>query len=298
MITPSENTPQPRTTTATEVPAAPSNAHELEEVPPGQKVSVASFNNKKFFIGVQIAALLKRETFNLYRSMKIKHVSISRATHDQVLFLVKAGAVRSGTHSVTLLDYDACLTYLREEVSKKRRSEPDITSPSKMDFDRQPLKQRRASSVATLGGMQEMTLTPNLPAEFHATNMQGSIRAPAMRHLAGQTWEPETPMVFVRDRERDMHPLQTLPQTDGNRWYFRPPPPASSPMYWMPVAPGNHTMPSTSHPSAEPAAASQWSSSAAPTAPADQAPDRRLLERVDALVQGEVESLQDLASEL
>ena len=181
-------------------------------------------------------------------------------------------------------------------MSKKRRSEPDIASPSKMDFERHPLKQRRASSVTALGGaMQEITLTPNLPAEFHATNMQGSMRAPAARHLAGQTWEPETPMVFVRDREsRDMHPLQA--QTDGNRWYFRPPPAASSAMYWVPIAPANHTMPSTSHPTGEPAAASQWSTSAAPTAPADQ--DRRLLERVDALVQQDVDGLHELASDL
>src|SRR5688500_1519781 len=53
-------------------------AHELEEVLPGQRVSVFTLNGKKYFVGVQLATLLKRETFNLYRSMKIKNVGVSR----------------------------------------------------------------------------------------------------------------------------------------------------------------------------------------------------------------------------
>ena len=84
-----------------------------EEVLPGHSVSVFTYNHQKFFLGVQLAELLHRETFNLYRSMKIKRVIVSRATRAQIAFLQKVGAVRAGTHSVTLLDYETSLAFLR-----------------------------------------------------------------------------------------------------------------------------------------------------------------------------------------
>lgn len=97
----------------TEEPPTPRMHCELEEIIPGHPISVFTCNDKKYFVGVQLANLLKRETFNLYRSLKIKNVLVSRAKQEHTAFLIKAGAVRGGTHSVTLIDYDSCLAFLR-----------------------------------------------------------------------------------------------------------------------------------------------------------------------------------------
>lgn len=113
MASPNNNVPKARSSKAENASSSGQYAHELEEVFPGGRVSVFTDEGKKYFVGVQLAALLKRETFNLYRSMKIKNVGVSRASHNQVSFLVKAGAVRPGTHSVTLVDYEACHAFLR-----------------------------------------------------------------------------------------------------------------------------------------------------------------------------------------
>ena len=93
--------------------AARSRYHNFEEILPGQVATVVAFDNRKYLIGAQLATLLKRETFNLYRSMKIKNVIVSRATHEQLVYMVNIGAVRRGTHSVTLLDYESCCEFLR-----------------------------------------------------------------------------------------------------------------------------------------------------------------------------------------
>ena len=78
----------------------------------GKRLSVIRLDGEEFLIGVQIASLLKRETFNMYRSMKIKNISIQRANPEQVDFLCKCNAVRTGTHSVTLIPYEAGLYFI------------------------------------------------------------------------------------------------------------------------------------------------------------------------------------------
>ena len=83
----------------------------------GKKLSVVKLTGNKYLIGVQIAALLQRETFNMYRSMKIKNVQLIRATPEQVELLCSCSAVRSGTHSVTLIPYDAGLYFIAGKYS-------------------------------------------------------------------------------------------------------------------------------------------------------------------------------------
>jgi hypothetical protein len=67
---------------------------------------------ERLLIGAQVATLLKRETFNMYRSMKIKRINIRRANPAEVAFLVKAEAVRVGTHSVTLIPLEKGLYFI------------------------------------------------------------------------------------------------------------------------------------------------------------------------------------------
>src|SRR4051812_28156643 len=79
--------------------------HELQVIE-GEELSVLVADGQRYLIGVQVAHLLKRETFNMYRSMKIKGVELLKAESDQVEYMISCGAVRSGTHSVTLIPLD------------------------------------------------------------------------------------------------------------------------------------------------------------------------------------------------
>jgi hypothetical protein len=88
----------------------------------GALVSVVCVHEEKFLIGVQVAALLNRETFNMYRSMKIKHIQTTRAKSDHIEFLARAGAVRGGTHSVTLIPYDACMYFIADARELAQRA--------------------------------------------------------------------------------------------------------------------------------------------------------------------------------
>ena len=78
----------------------------------GKKLSVVRIEGEEYLIGVQIATLLKRETFNMYRSMKIKNIQIKRANPEHVEYLCNCNAVRTGTHSVTLIPYESGLYFV------------------------------------------------------------------------------------------------------------------------------------------------------------------------------------------
>jgi hypothetical protein len=77
-----------------------------------KKMSILKTKNDEMLIGVQIAALLKRETFNMYRSMKSKNIPLRKATAEEVEFLCNHNAVRHGTHSVTLIPYEKGLYFI------------------------------------------------------------------------------------------------------------------------------------------------------------------------------------------
>jgi hypothetical protein len=81
-------------------------------------LSIVTLEHEKYLVGVQIATLLKRETFNMYRSMKIKEIPIRRASPEEIDFLCKCGAVRGGTHSVTLIPLAEALYFMADARSK------------------------------------------------------------------------------------------------------------------------------------------------------------------------------------
>jgi len=106
----------------------------------GQSFSVVSMDDQEFLIGVQIAQYLKRETFNLYRSMKIKNLEIVRATPEQVDYLIQSCSIKRGTHSVTMVPLKQGLGFISDEVkrlaklgaknSKKHKKRTVINTPS------------------------------------------------------------------------------------------------------------------------------------------------------------------------
>mmetsp|Transcript_6618 Transcript_6618/g.8826 ORF Transcript_6618/g.8826 Transcript_6618/m.8826 type:complete len:163 (-) Transcript_6618:44-532(-) len=90
------------------------NGEELMEVEKeaicGKKMIVFTIHGskgpKKYLIGVQISKILHRQTFNLYRSLKLKGVEVERASPPQVGFLLRTQSLPPNTHSVSLVPYD------------------------------------------------------------------------------------------------------------------------------------------------------------------------------------------------
>eukprot|EP01094_Clydonella_sp_ATCC50884_P024346 TRINITY_DN607_c1_g1_i1.p1 TRINITY_DN607_c1_g1~~TRINITY_DN607_c1_g1_i1.p1 ORF type:complete len:239 (-),score=91.12 TRINITY_DN607_c1_g1_i1:454-1170(-) len=98
----------------------------------GKTLSVVRVGGpEQYLIGTQVASLLKRETFNMYRSMKIKKIPIQRATPEQVEYLTKCGAVKPGTHSVTLIPLNDGLYFAADAWYRQHRFEtPYVKSKS------------------------------------------------------------------------------------------------------------------------------------------------------------------------
>lgn len=82
-----------------------------------ESLTVLNYDGRKWLIGVQVAAALNRETFNMYRSMKVKGVDLTRAAPAHVEWLIRQGVVKGGTHSVTLIPYDTGLSFINSVVS-------------------------------------------------------------------------------------------------------------------------------------------------------------------------------------
>jgi len=87
----------------------------------GKRFTVVSFEGDRWLIGVQISSLLSRETYNLYRSLKIKSVTVKRATPEQLDFMLKNKIVKPGTRSVTFVAYHESIPFIECEIKKFTR---------------------------------------------------------------------------------------------------------------------------------------------------------------------------------
>lgn len=102
---------------------------------------------RRWLIGVQLAAALNKETFNMYASMKLKGVVLLRAKPDHVEWLAGHGAIKGSTHSVTLVPYEAGLAYIqgvlksgggrkaRGAARRQRRKRANSRTMAQGDFD-------------------------------------------------------------------------------------------------------------------------------------------------------------------
>ena len=89
-----------------------------------------------YFIGVQIGALLRRETFNLYRSMTLNKVPLVRCTPDEISALVELKVIPAGIHSVTLVEYQAGSRYIEKQLNiKQRRKRPQPKPELRMELE-------------------------------------------------------------------------------------------------------------------------------------------------------------------
>jgi len=114
---PELNSPgSPSNTPVNYVNAPLKNHHKREYF--GASFSVVTMEDQEYLIGVQIAHFLKRETFNLYRSMKIKNLDVIRASPSQVDYLVQTNSIKRGTHSVTMVPLKQGISFIAEEVKR------------------------------------------------------------------------------------------------------------------------------------------------------------------------------------
>eukprot|EP01097_Dermamoeba_algensis_P009784 TRINITY_DN7028_c0_g1_i1.p1 TRINITY_DN7028_c0_g1~~TRINITY_DN7028_c0_g1_i1.p1 ORF type:complete len:248 (-),score=50.80 TRINITY_DN7028_c0_g1_i1:241-984(-) len=88
----------------------------------GKHLNVIELDNKEYLIGRELAALLNRETFNMYRTMKVKRIEIRRANPEQVEYFAKVGAVRTGTHSVTLIPLTDGVRFVEEALERQMKN--------------------------------------------------------------------------------------------------------------------------------------------------------------------------------
>jgi hypothetical protein len=124
--------PVPSSHTTVVAPRAPGNLEHKKQKFYGKKMSIITLNNQKYMIGVQIAHLLQRETYNLYRSMKVKNLTIARATPEQVDYLLKTNVVKPGTRSITFIPIDQAISYIEEEIKKVGLRKKKDKSPTKL----------------------------------------------------------------------------------------------------------------------------------------------------------------------
>lgn len=80
-----------------------------------EKLSILTIGNENYMIGVQIAHLLKRETFNLYRSLKVKGIRVFKAQPFHIDYLISIGSIRPGTRSVTLVGLEDIWSFIERE---------------------------------------------------------------------------------------------------------------------------------------------------------------------------------------
>lgn len=99
----------------------------------------------RYMIGVKIAKILRRETFNLYRSMRAKGIELVRLSSVDTQEIVALGAVRRGTHSVTIVKDEAASQFIEAELAAERQRKR--RRPSDFDTDEAP---RPAADCAVL----------------------------------------------------------------------------------------------------------------------------------------------------
>jgi len=86
----------------------------------GSIMDILGLKGIQYMIGVQISKVLQRETFNLYRSFKLKKIPFIRATTSQIDYLIEVGAVPGSTHSITLVPIESGIPYVQEVLNQQK----------------------------------------------------------------------------------------------------------------------------------------------------------------------------------
>ena len=78
-------------------------------------LAIIQIESERFLLGIQLAKLLRRETSNLYRSLKRARIPLVRASSDQVRWINSLNlCFVQKTHSITFIPLRETIDYLTE----------------------------------------------------------------------------------------------------------------------------------------------------------------------------------------
>jgi len=84
-------------------------------------LAVIQIENMRYLLGVQLAKLLRRETSNLYRSLKRSGIILQRASSDQVRWINSLNlCFVQKTHSITFVPLREAIDFLTEEFRRRK----------------------------------------------------------------------------------------------------------------------------------------------------------------------------------
>ena len=109
----------------------------------GGRLPLLLIEGHEYLVGSHVAELLKRETFNLYSSLKRRSIPIWHAFDDLLKFLIKRGSVYVGTTSVSLLrlsDISDFVSAAVEEDARRTDSRKGLASKMKKKQKRLPIE--------------------------------------------------------------------------------------------------------------------------------------------------------------
>jgi len=105
----------------------------------GESVVVVSVEGVKFFVGAHLAELLRRETFNLYSSLKRRNIPVRQTDQMFLQWLVGHQLIYPGTTSVTLVGVDDvqgfvddCVIQNEQRAAKRAGAKRERGSESEM----------------------------------------------------------------------------------------------------------------------------------------------------------------------
>lgn len=87
----------------------------------GKKLWLISIGTEQYLVGAEICNVYRKETFNVYRSLKVRGAGMLRGTSDMVDHLIRQRVLKTGTRSVTLVPYHETLAILDAPPSVRGR---------------------------------------------------------------------------------------------------------------------------------------------------------------------------------
>jgi len=82
---------------------------------------VVSIEGADYFVGAHLAEVVRRETFNLYSSLRRRNIGMRQADTGMVKLLVGKGLIFVGTTSVTLVNKSDVVEFVDDTVAENKR---------------------------------------------------------------------------------------------------------------------------------------------------------------------------------
>jgi len=175
-------------------------------------------------IGVQISKVLQRETFNLYRSFKLKKIPFLRATTSQIDFLIEVGAVPGSTHSITLVPIESGIPYVQEVLNQQKTGRGLTGRKPRRLLEGNLLKLREGEEDAegTQANVSPIRMNTSAPASpssaspssplFEHSSSPMMISSPALLSFASSSC-PDLPLVLRRRKSSTGSPISSSERT-------------------------------------------------------------------------------------